>query len=73
MADLVFAFDAALDRPIPVPEAAPSPVADAIALAPFEALQAAASTARQTRAAGLVLFGNTLDPIRSSPAQAAAR
>ena len=72
MADLVFAFDAALDRPIPVPEAAPSPVADAIALAPFEALQAAASTARQTRAAGLVLFGNTLDPIRSSPAQAAA-
>lgn len=71
MADLVFAFDAALDRPIPLPEAAPAPVADAIARAPFEALEAAASTARQTRAAGLVLFGNTLDPIRSSPAQAA--
>ena len=72
MADLVFAFDAALDRPIPVPKGVPEPVAEAIARAPFEALQTAVATARQTKAAAVVLFGSTLDPIRSSPAQAAA-
>ena len=72
MADLVFAFDAALDRPIPVPAGAPDAVADAVARAPFEALKSAATTARQTRAAALVLFGSTLDPVRASPAQAAA-
>ena len=72
MADLVFAFDAAIDRPIPVPKGVPDAVADAIARAPFEALRSAATTARQTKAGALVLFGTTLDPIRSSPAQAAA-
>jgi hypothetical protein len=72
VADLVFAFDAALDRPIPVPPGAPDAVAEAVARAPFEALRAAAAVARQTKAAALVLFGNTLDPVRASPAQAAA-
>ena len=70
MADLVFAFDAALDRPIPVPAGAPAAVAEMVATAPWEALQAAAATARQARAAALVLFGSTLDPLRASPAQA---
>lgn len=72
MADLVFAFDAAIDRPIAVPEAAPAAVVDALATAPLEALRSAAATARETRAAALVLFGRTLDPFRASPAQAAA-
>lgn len=72
MADLVFAFDAALDRPIPAPPHAHEAITRAVAEAPFEAFRAAVATARQTRAAALVLFGNTLDPVRSSPAQAAA-
>ena len=71
MADLVFAFDAALDRPIPVPPGAPAAVVEVVATAPWEALQVAVSTARQARAAALVLFGSTLDPLRASPAQAA--
>ena len=71
MADIVFAFDAALDRPLPVPSGAPADVVDAFALAPWEAFEAAVTTARQARAAALVLFGSTLDPLRASPAQAA--
>ena len=71
MADIVFAFDAALDRPLPVPAAAPADVIDAFAAAPWEAFEAAVATARQSRAAALVLFGSTLDPLRASPAQAA--
>lgn len=72
MADLVFAFDAALDRPIPEPEAAPAGVRTALADAPREAFAAAVATARETHAAALVLLGNTLDPLRASPAQAAS-
>lgn len=72
MADLVFAFDAALDRPIPVPKSAPEAVAEAVGEAPLAALRSAVATARQSRAAALVLFGDTLDPVRCSPAQAAA-
>ena len=71
MADIVFAFDAALDRPMPVPASAPADVVDAFAAAPWEAFEAALTTARQSRAAALVLFGSTLDPLRASPAQAA--
>ncbi len=71
MADIVFAFDAALDRPLPVPVTAPPDVVAALATAPWEAFEAAVSTARQSRAAALVLFGATLDPLRASPAQAA--
>jgi hypothetical protein len=72
MADIVFAFDAAIDRPIPVPEAAPVSVAEAIATAPLEALRTAVATARDSKAALLVLCGRVLDPHRASPAQAAA-
>lgn len=71
MADIVFAFDAALDRPLAVPGDAPPDVAAAFAAAPWEAFEAALATARQARAAALVLFGSTLDPLRASPAQAA--
>jgi hypothetical protein len=71
VADLVFAYDAALDRPIPVPDAAPAAVRAILHTAPQEAFAAAVATARETRAAALVLFGSTLDPLRASPAQAA--
>lgn len=71
MADLVFAFDAALDRPIPVPEAAPAGVRSLLHAAPGGAFEATVATARDAHAAALVLFGNTLDPLRASPAQAA--
>lgn len=71
MADIVFAFDAALDRPIAAPEGVPTAVVEALAAAPLAALRAAAATARETRAAAIVLFGRILDPHRASPAQAA--
>lgn len=71
MADIVFAFDAALDRPMPIPSSAPADVVDAFAAAPWEAFEVAVTTARQSRAAALVVFGSTLDPLRASPAQAA--
>lgn len=71
MADLVFAFDAAIDRPLPRLDAAPAAVSDAVAAAATDALLAAAATAREAEAAALVLFGRVLDPHRASPAQAA--
>ncbi|MFM7109130.1 MAG: hypothetical protein ACKOZU_11150 [Planctomycetaceae bacterium] len=70
MADLVFAFDPALDRPLAVPEAAPPAVAGRIAGAAPAAFAAAVAAA--DRAAALVLLGRILDPLRASPAQAAA-
>ena len=72
MADLVFAFDPALDRPLPLPEAASPAVAEKIAGAVPSAFAAAVSTATAGRAAALVLLGRVLDPLRASPAQAAA-
>lgn len=72
MADLVFAFDPAIDHPLVVPDGAPATVADAMAVAPIGALQASAAAARDARATGLVVFGRVLDPHRASPAQAAA-
>jgi hypothetical protein len=72
MADLVFAFDPALDQPLPVPEDAPPAVAETIATAAREALGAAVTFARSSRAAALVICGRLLDPTRASPAQAAA-
>lgn len=72
MADLVFVFDPALDRPLPVPEDAPPAVAETIAAAARESLAAAVAAARTSRAAALVICGRLLDPGRASPAQAAA-
>lgn len=71
MPDIVFAFDPALDRPIPRLEAAPAAVADLVARAPLDSLETAASVARQSEAQALVLFGRVLDAHRASPAQAA--
>jgi hypothetical protein len=72
VADFVFAFDPAIDRPPAIPEGTPPALAEAIASAPMEALRAAATTARDARATAFVLFGRVLDPHRASPAQAAA-
>jgi hypothetical protein len=72
VADIVFAFDPAIDRPIPIPDAAPPAIAEAISAAPLQSLRAAMTTARETEAAAVVLFGRVLDPHRASPAQAAA-
>lgn len=71
MADIIFAFDPAIDRPIPAPDDAPPAVAEAIALAVREALDAAVAAAKAGRAQALVLCGRILDPERASPAQAA--
>jgi hypothetical protein len=71
MADLIFAFDPAIDRPLPVPEDAPPAVVEAIAQAAFDALDEAVAAARKSGAAALVLCGRVLDPQRASPAQAA--
>jgi len=71
MADIVFAFDPAIDRPIPRLDAAPPAVAESVAQAPHAALESAAAVVRQSEAAALVLFGRVLDPQRASPAQAA--
>lgn len=72
MADVVLAFDAALDRPVPAPDGGPPPVADAVQKAVAESFEAAVTVARTRRAAALVLCGRLLDPRRASPAQAAA-
>jgi len=72
VSDIIFAFDPALDRPIPAPEGAPVAIVEAIATAPAEAVAAAAAEARRSGAAALVLCGRILDPRRASPAQAAA-
>lgn len=72
MADLVFAFDPAIDRPIPSPDALPAALAATLARAPLDALGAAFAEARRAGAAAVVICGRLLDPERSSPAQAAA-
>jgi hypothetical protein len=71
LADIVFAFDPAIDRPLPRLESTPSAVSEPIATAATDALLSAAAAARQADAAALVLFGRILDPHRASPAQAA--
>lgn len=71
VADLVFAFDAALDRPLVVPDDAPPAVAETISRAHADAFAAAVAAARD-HAAALVLCGRVLDASRASPAQAAA-
>lgn len=71
MADIVFAFDPAIDRPVPVPESAPAAVTGAVAAATVGAFEAAVATARTAAASALVVCGRLLDPERASPAQAA--
>jgi len=71
VADLVFVFDPALDRPLPVPDAAPPAVAETVAGAAAAAFDAAVATATACHAAAVVVLGRVLDPLRASPAQAA--
>lgn len=71
MADIVFAFDPAIHRPLAVPEGAPPEVGEVIASAAFAALESAADEARRSQAAAIVICGRLLDPTRASPAQAA--
>jgi len=71
VADIVFAFDPAIDRPVPVPDSAPAAVTDAVAAAALGSFEAAVATARATAASALVICGRLLDPDRASPAQAA--
>jgi len=72
MADLVFAFDPAIHRPIAAPEGAPADVAECVASAAAAALAEAAAVATRSQAAALVICGRLLDPSRASPAQAAS-
>ncbi len=71
MADLVFAFDPAIHRPLAVPEGAPPDVADTITSAAAAAVDEAVAVAIRTDAAAVVLSGRIIDPTRASPAQAA--
>jgi len=72
VADIVFAFDPAIDRPLPIPEAAPAAVVAAVGRAATDSFFEAVSVARRAEAAALVVCGRWLDPRRASPAQAAA-
>lgn len=71
MADIVFAFDPAIHRPIAPPAAAPAQVAETISTAAVAALEEAAAVAAKSNAGALVLCGRILDPSCASPAQAA--
>lgn len=72
MADIVFAFDPAIHRPIAAPEGAPADIAECVSKAAGAALAEAATVATRSQAAALVICGRLLDPSRASPAQAAA-
>jgi len=71
VADVVFAFDPAIHRPIPAPDGAPPKIVEAVANAAALALDDAAEVAIRSDAAVLVICGRLLDPSRASPAQAA--
>ena len=72
MADIVFAFDPAIDRPLAVPEAAHAAVVAAVGKAAADAFAEAVAVAKRAEASALVICGRWLDPRRASPAQAAA-
>lgn len=72
MADIVFAFDPAIDRPLAIPESAPAAVAAAVGRVAADSFAEAVAVARRGEAAALVICGRWLDPRRASPAQAAA-
>ena len=71
MADIVFAFDPAIHRPIAAPEGAPADIAECVTTAAAASLAGAATVATRSQAAALVICGRLLDPSRASPAQAA--
>lgn len=72
MADIVFAFDPAIDRPLAVPEAAHPAVVAAVGKAAADAFAEAVAVAKRAEASALVICGRWLDPRRASPGQAAA-
>ena len=72
MADIVFAFDPAIDRPLGVPPAAHPDVARIVDRSAADSFAEAVAVARRGQAAILVVCGRWLDPTRASPAQAAA-
>jgi hypothetical protein len=72
LADIVFAFDPAIDRPLPLPEAAPPAVVATVGKATADAFAEAVAVATRAEAQALVVCGRWLDPQRSSPAQAAS-
>ncbi len=71
MADIVFAFDPAIDRPLAVPNAAHAAVMAIIGRAASESFSEAVAVAKRGEASVLVVCGRWLDPLRASPAQAA--
>lgn len=72
MADIVFAFDPAIDRPLAVPDAPHAAVTSIVGRAAAESFAEAVAVARRGEASVLVICGRWLDPLRASPAQAAA-
>jgi hypothetical protein len=72
VADIVFAFDPAIDRPLAIPEAAPTAVAAAVGRCAADSFAEAVAVAKRGEASALVICGRWLDPRRASPAQAAA-
>lgn len=68
--EVVFAFDARIDRP-PCPVDMPSDRRQRFATAAMAALENVFTVAVDRDAAALVLFGELLNPARTSPAQAA--
>lgn len=70
MADIVFAFDPAIDRPLAIPESAPAAVAAAVGRAAADSFAEAVAVAKRGEASALVICGRWLDPRRASPAQA---
>jgi len=71
VADIVFAFDPAIDRPLAVPNSAHAAVTAIIGRAAAESFSEAVAVARRGEASVLVVCGRWLDPLRASPAQAA--
>ncbi len=72
MADIVFAFDPAIDRPLAVPDAAHAAVVATVGRAAADSFAEAVAVATRAEASALVVCGRWLDPRRASPAQAAA-
>jgi hypothetical protein len=72
VADIVFAFDPAIDRPLSVPGSAQGAVKEFVGRAVSDSFAEAIAVARRGKASILVICGRWLDPTRASPAQAAA-
>jgi hypothetical protein len=72
VADIVFAFDPAIDRPLAIPDSAHAAVVASVGKAAADAFAEAVAVAKRAEASALVICGRWLDPRRASPAQAAA-